>query len=127
MPDIKLGPQGNETTLPAINWDAGGQYELPTGYAKNVDKATMLDGKARVNIRPNHQKNFTLEWAQLTQAQVLVLRALAELNEPLRYQENRLDSTWRWVWVASLDVESLESTHVSTALYRVTMALEEAW
>jgi len=125
MPDIYLGPSGNETKLPAINWDAGGEYELPTGYAKSVDKSTQLDGSVRANIRTVHQKTFTLEWSQLTQAQTLILRALAELNEPLRYKDNRLDSDWRWVWVASLDVSSIESTHAGSARYRASLALEE--
>jgi hypothetical protein len=125
MPNIYLGPSGSETLLPDINWTAGGEYEMPTGYYKNVDKATMLDGSARVNIKTVHQKTFTLEWALLTQAQVLTLRGLAELNAPLRYQDNHLDATWRWVWVAGLDVVSLESTHAGSARYAVTLTLEE--
>lgn len=125
MPDIKLGPAGNETILPKINWAAGGDLELPVGYKKHVDKSTALDGSVRVNVRANHQKSFTLEWGLLTQAQVLALRTLAEIHEPMRFQNNWVDATWRWVWVASFDYEAIQSTFAATAYYRASMEIEE--
>lgn len=125
MPDIKLGPSGSETTLPDINWTAGGERNLPTSYPKNVDTAKMLDGSKRVNVRAKHQKSKELEWDQLTAAQVATLVGLAELNQLLRFQDNREDATWRWVYVASIDIDTIESTYAGTALFHVVMALEE--
>lgn len=125
MPDIKLGTAGAETTLPPINWIAGGELELPVGYAKNVDKVTTLNGQTRANFKSYTPKTFELSWDLLTAANIIVLRGLAELNEPLRFQNNWVDATWRWVYVVSFEYSSIQSTHASTAQYKASMSLEE--
>ncbi len=126
MPDIKLGPQGEETTLPPINWRAPGDRELPIGLKKNVETAGMLDGGKRALIKSKHQRTFELAWDLLVLSDVLTLRGLADLNQKLRYQDNRLDSTWRWVYVAGLDVNTIETTQAATPFFSVAMTLEEA-
>jgi len=111
--------------LPKLNWTAGGDRESPTGYTKNVEKAKMLDGTVRANFKAKSQKSFTLEWDLLPAADVLTLRGLAELNEPLRFQNNWLDATWRWVFVSRLDVDAIQSTFAASARFRAVMTLEE--
>jgi hypothetical protein len=61
----------------------------------------------------------------LTAAQVATLVGLAELDQVLHFQDNRIDATWRWVYVVSLDVETIESTYYATAYFHVVMSLEE--
>lgn len=125
MPDIKLGPSGSETTLPPINWLAGGELELPVGYTKNIDKATMLNGQVRVNFREYSPKVFELSWDLLTAANIIILRGLAELNEPLHFQNNWVDATWRWVYITAFEYQSIQSTHAATAQYKASLSLEE--
>lgn len=126
MPDIKLGLTGYEVTLPPVNWMSPGELELPVGLNKNLDRATMLDGSVRYNVREKHQRTFRLEWAMLTQAQLDEIRALVELNEPLRLSTNRPDADWVTVVVSRFEFASLESTHATgTSYYRVSLSLEE--
>jgi hypothetical protein len=125
MPDIYLGPSGSETLLPAINWIAPGELELQVEYKKNLDKSVQLDGSARVNFKSSSQKSWPLEWALLPAASILELIALAELNEPLRFQNNWIDSAWRWVYVAAFDYRAIQSTFATTAKYAASLTLEE--
>lgn len=125
MPDIKLGPSGTETTLPAINWISGSPPDLPVALKKNIDKATMLDGSVRVNIKTNHQRTFTISWAKLEEHQIEIIDDIVALNQALRYQNNWVDSTWRWVTVGSWDWSPLQSTFVSTPYFQATLTLEE--
>jgi hypothetical protein len=125
MPNIYLGPQGTETLLPDINWIAPGESELPVGYKPNLDKSEQLDGSVRVNFKAYSQKSYSLEWALLPAADVLTLIGLAERKEPLRFQNNWIDATWRWVYVASFDYLAIQSMFAATAKYRASMTLEE--
>lgn len=125
MPDIKLGPSGTETTLPAINWMAGGDLGLPIGYKKNVEKSMAINGKTVVNIKPNHQKTWVLDWEYLTASEILTIQGLAEQNAALHFQPNQVDATWYWVWVVSLEVDPIQSTHATTIHFRATLTLEE--
>lgn len=125
MPDVKLGPRGTETTLPALNWDAGGELETPIGYKPQTERAQMLDGSVRANFRTHSQKTFELSWALLPLADVLTLQGLADLREPLYFQNNWIDATWRWVWISAFDAQALQSTFAGTAKYSATMTLEE--
>lgn len=125
MPNIYLGPKGEETLLPPVNWMAGGELELPIGYAKNVDKVATLSGATRANFKTYTPKTFELSWDLLPAATITTLRGLAELNQKLSFQNNWLDATWRWVYVASLEVSSIQSTHAATAQYKAVLQLEE--
>jgi hypothetical protein len=122
---ILLGPSGSETTLPAVNWIAPGEKELPVGYKKNLDVTQMLDGSKRVNFRAYSQKSFSLEWDLLPAATILTLIGLAELNQVLRYQNNWVDATWRLVVVTGFEYQAIQSTFAGTAQYRAQMSLEE--
>lgn len=117
MADIYLGPSGSETLLPPVNWIQDSEPELPIGLKKNIEKQRALDGSLMVNISEVHLQDFSLEWAMLPLASVLILQGLAALNEPLRYQNNWVDSTWRWVVIENLDVTPIQSTFAGGAVY----------
>ena len=126
MGTIYLGQSGSEVTLQPINWRAGGDREIPTGLKKNVEKVTTLDGGTRGNFKSKSPRTWTLEWDILSLSNLQSLITLAALNELLRYQNNDVDSTWRWVWIVSLDWGGIGSTYAGTVAYHVTIELEEA-
>lgn len=125
MPNIYLGPSGTETLLPDINWMAPGDLELPVGYKKNIEKSNQLDGSVRVNFKSYSYKTYDLEWGLLSAASVLTLIGLAELKQVLRFQNNWVDATWRWVVITSFEYQAIQSTFAGTAQYRAQMSLEE--
>lgn len=123
MADIKLGLLGAEVTLPQVNAMIGSPPEMPVGYNKQLDRATMVDGTTRHNARTSTPRTFSLSWAQLTAANIAVLVTAAEYNVPLHYQNNWIDATWRWVRVTTLEITPV--VYVGTMMYRAQMELEE--
>jgi hypothetical protein len=124
--DIYLGLSGAEVTLPPINWQSGSAPSLPTDTQKNVEWATMSDGSTRANIKGKHPKKWTLGWYRLSAADLAIIVAICERNVRLHFQNNWLDSTWRWVVVESYPYEPIPSTFATGAkFWSLTLTLAE--
>ena len=123
MADIKLGLSGSEVTLPVVNSILGSPAEMPVGYNKQVDKATMLDGSTRFNNKSYSPRTFSLAWAMLTAAEIATIQALVDLNVKLHYQNNWYDATWRWVNIMSFKPGIV--VYLGTLMYSAALEMEE--
>jgi len=123
---IKLGRYGEEVQLPELRWSGGGGGELPIGWAKGVDRIVLLSGATRYLVRDVILRRWELRWDYLTDEELGVLKSVAELSEPLRFQINRDDEEWRWVVVIEFKYSSIETSRVyGDPRYRAEMVLEE--
>jgi len=122
MADIKLGLAGSEVTLP-VPCAPGGRVRMPVGRKKQADRATMSDGTTRFNSKSYHPKTFSHDWGRLSAAELAPLQTLDDLNVKLHYQNTWIDTTWRWVFIASFDFEPI--IYLGTVLFRASMTLEE--
>lgn len=124
MPDIKLGPEGSETTLPTIKWRAGSPPELPVTHNKQVETSVMSDGSIRVNFI-GIKKEFVYENANITKAELDVIEALVDLNQILRFQNNWEDATWYYVYVSAFSHKPYVETYTGTTKYACSLSLKE--
>ncbi len=123
---IKLGRVGEEVILPEINWLAGSEYELPIKVRKSIERVEMLDGSARFKIKDVVTRWWELGWDYLSEADLATIKAVAELNEVLKFQLNRDDETWRDVVVTEFSYSSVESSRaLGVPRYRASLTIEE--
>lgn len=124
---IRLGPLNQESTLPPPNWPAGQRPTFETGRGVHIERVDLDDGSVRHAFRTYAPRFWKLQWAELTAAQVLGIRNLAELNEPLRFQNRMESETWTWVIVEEFNpVPIAASFATGRPLYRATLELREA-
>lgn len=125
--EIYLGPTGSEVLLPPPNW-IGSPGDYPTSLKKNYASATMLGGKIRYDFKGHSQREWTLSWADLTQAQVDAMQTLADMRLSLRFW-NGLDVNPAWTTVAVREYAALPRLDTfrtgAVAKYEATMTLGE--
>jgi hypothetical protein len=124
--DIRLGPLGLESTLPALNWPSGSSPEMPVGTTAYIDSVPLASGEVRHNFRTSSPRKWAFEWARLSASDIRGLVNLAAYNEPLHYQNNWIGGTWHWAVVASFDFVPVTGTLTTgTPFYKATLKLEE--
>jgi len=125
MADIKLGPNGTETTLPQISWSAGSPPGMPVNHVKIMNSSTQSDGSMRVGIIAV-KREWTLTWHYLTDAEVATLAGLHALTVPLRFQNNWESSTWYSVAILSFKADPrLDSYHRAVHRNSAVMVIRE--
>jgi hypothetical protein len=126
MADIYLGLTDTVTNpLPAIRWTGGGDPGLPIEYGKQMDRATMLDGAQRFNLKSKHPRRWTLAWEMLTAAQKDAFVVLNEHNGALYFRNEWEDTTWRQVVMAGFEYEPSINLGPIGCRFRVSFSLEE--
>lgn len=124
MADVKLGPDGSETTLPVINWRAGSAPELPVTHHKQVEEAVMSDGSIRVAFF-GKKREWTITWGNLAKADLDIIEGLVDLNQVLKFQNNWEDATEYDVYVSAFSHNPIISTYVGTIKYACSLTLRE--
>jgi hypothetical protein len=126
MADIYLGlTESGAELLPPIRWTGGGAPEFGIDYTKQSDKASMLSGATRFNLRLHHPRRWRLEWEMLTAAELAALMVLHAHDEELAFQNNWEDATWREVVITSFDYAPFLKSGATGCRYSVSMTLEE--
>jgi len=125
MADIKLGPEGEEVTLPQIRWRGGSAPEIPTDYDLGVQIETMVDGSKRAAFF-EQKRIFSYEWSGLIKANKDIIEARANDKQQQRLQDNWESATWYNVVVTAFFYRKLASTyHTGTIKYACSLTLEE--
>jgi hypothetical protein len=112
--------------LPPIRWTNGSVPTLPIDYSKQVEKAGMLSGGQRFNIKSKHPRSWPLTWQMLTTAEFAVLAGLNALNRELYFQNNWEDATWHEVVITKFEPEAVLNLGPTTCRWNLSMRLEEA-
>ena len=125
MAVIKLGILGSEVTLPDIKYAPGAGVEIPTDCSKNISEEKMLDGSSSFIVDSIHPLSFTLEFDELTWAQIVTLRGICELNQELSFINEFTDSVAYPVVVLSWGfVPIAETTGQTAILFRFNLELK---
>jgi len=124
LADVKLGPEGSETTLPVINWRGTSPPELPVEHELQRDEAVMSDGSIRVNFI-GKKRIWTLPWGNLTKANLDIIEGLVDLNQVLRFQNNWEDATWYYVYISAFSHHPIVSTYTGTTKYGCSLTIRE--
>lgn len=124
MADIKLGISGSEVTLPIMQ-HLGGIPDESITFNKEIIKSVMSDGTPTYSVF-QIKREIHLEWGILTYAEFQVLEGLFELNQDLRYQDNRESATWYNVIMLSFtEIKRRSISSATNAWYGAGMVLGE--
>lgn len=126
MADIKLGPSGSQTTLPAVIWLDGSAPEIPANYDTLVEESRMLDGTVRFRIFDYAPGVWELRWDGVTWANVQTIVGVASLKQKLVYTNEYTDNTNHNVVVTAYGYSLKGDTAARTPLYIVSVSLKEA-
>ncbi len=124
MPDVKLGPVGQEITLPrpryrsSLNW--------PAAVERNIEEAQMSDGSYRYNFKTKERQVWTFVWDILTPAQLEDFEWLRRFKTTLHFQNTWDSETWYMVVIASYEREPLIDVPTDEVLFQVRLTLKEA-
>ena len=124
MSDIKLGPSGSQTTLPAICWPQGSPPSLSVDVPDPSDEATMLDGSVRYNQKTAAPRSWTLPWDGIVYADLTTLLGVAALRGVLLYTNDFTGDTANVVigpWGYSVKPETV----AATAKYTFSLTIKE--
>jgi len=126
MADIYLGLTATTTNpLPAIRWTGGGDPGLPIEYGKQMEKAGMLSGAQRFNLKSLHPRRWTLSWEMLTVTEKNRFVTLNGYNRALYYRNEWDATTWRQVVISGFEYEPALNLGPIGCRYRVSFTLEE--
>jgi hypothetical protein len=125
--EVWLGPSGSEVLLPPPSWLSDSPGEYPQEFKRNIESATMLDGRKRFNFYAYCLRAWTLSWAWLTLTDKNTIEAVATLKRSLRFSSGlTAQSSWRTVAVKKFGAYPILSTFPSGSMrYRVELELEE--
>lgn len=123
MADVLLGPSGGETTLPNVKF-IGSAPAWPVSTNKQAEKATMSDGSLRWAFFGT-LKVFEIGFGYLSNADLVILRNLNELNQVLRYKNEHEENVWYHVVIAGFSHEPERVDIRGMDRYITTMTLEE--
>lgn len=124
MADVKLGPEGSETTLPTLRWMGRDKPNLPVDSKKQISLKRMSDGSIRAAMY-QIKRTFSLYWGYVSFADLSVLKDLNVLNQTLRFQDNNEDDTWHNVVIAGFRHEPVDTSIRSLGYYKCSMTLKE--
>lgn len=123
MPEIRLGPAGQEIKLPAPRYRSA--LSWPIHIQRNIDRRVMADGSARYNFRPVELRRWPFIWDLLTRAELDDFLWLSRFKTKLRFQNTWDDETWYTVVMTTFDYEPLVDVHTDEVRYMVRLTLEE--
>ena len=123
--DVKLGPEGSETTLPKLEWLGGSPPSWSVSSNKQMEEAVMSD-KSRRYAFFGVKQEFGIGLAYLNKMWLDRMRALNALNQVLRFQNNNDDSIWHEVVIVSFRDEPERMDIRQLERYKVEMTLREA-
>ena len=113
----KLGPTGEEITLPSI------AIALPVTVRKKVDLAEMSDGSLMAAFFKEH-KAWELRFPKITKTELDALITLRSLNQILRWQNNDESATWYDVAITDFSYNT-KDYRSPTVYYFASMSLED--
>lgn len=125
MADIKLGPAGSQTTLPAIPMPDDAPVEVPYNQESSAEEDQMLDGSIRVNFKDYSPGEWTLTWDGVIEADADSIWAAAPLNQQLVYTNEYLDGADHNVYVKTRSRSLKSETVPTTPRYIVNLVLRE--
>jgi len=123
MSDIKLGPVGQEITLPRPRYRSGPSW--PVVVRASLEEAEMLDGSIKVNFKANEPRRWAFEWDVLTKAELDDFIWLSGFQTSLHFQSTWEDETWYTVAITNYEHEPLIDVHTDAVRYRVRIALKK--
>jgi len=123
MPDIKLGPIGQEITLPKPRYRSGPSW--PVVVRAGLEEAEMADGSIKVNFKTNEPRHWAFDWDVLTKAELDDFIWLSGIKARLHFQNTWEDETWYMVAITNYEHEPLIDVHTDDVRYRVRMALKQ--
>ena len=112
----KLGPSGEEVTLPKV------RVSLPVTVDKGVDRAEMSDGSTRWGFYKKY-RNWELTFPYLTRAELTALEVLHSFNQILKWQDTDVSETWYNVVITDF---SFNTEDPMAVYFYGSMTLEEA-
>ncbi len=124
MADVKLGPEGSETTLPVINWIGASPPRLPVTHILQRDEAEMSDGSLRVAFYGT-KREWTIDWGTIPKADLDTIEGVVALRQILRFQNGWEDSMWYYVYVSAWIHNPRVITYSSTTKYAASISIRE--
>lgn len=104
MADIYLGPTiSGAILLPPIRWGAGNTPGMPSEHSKTVNRASVLSGATRFDIRPKRVRRWQIGWEFLKDSDLATLVGLDELNRTLWLQNGWEGGGWRRVGISRFE------------------------
>lgn len=122
MPTIKLGPEGQELTLPNPRFRSAPGW--PITKERSIEEQQVLDGSYRYNFKEKERRVWQLEWDLLTRDQVSDFDWLASLQTELNFQNTWDDETWHTVVISSYQRQPIWEIP-GALLWQVSLTLKE--
>ncbi len=123
MPNVFLGPEGSETTLPHVA-AIGKISPWPVSSKKQFEKATMSDRSYSFAFFGT-KKVFKISFGFISTADLAVFIALNELNQVLRYKNEHEEDVWYDVVITDFTHEPERMDIRQLNRYKINMTLEE--
>lgn len=123
MPNVFLGPEGNETTLPHLKGiDSIDAWTVTTN--KQAEKTRVSDG-SYVWAFFGTKKVFQANLGFVSSDDLETLKALNELNQILHYKNEHEEDVWYDVVISAFSHEPEKMNIRQLERYKVRMTLEE--
>jgi hypothetical protein len=123
MPDIKLGPAGQELILPKPRYRSGPSW--PIAVERSIEEAEMSDGSFRYNFKSEERQVWSFEWDLLRRTQLEDFEWLRRFKTSLQFQNTWDNETWYTVVMTAYEREPLVDVHTDEVLFRVRLTLKE--
>lgn len=123
MANVYLGPTGNEL-LPTVRY-VGAAPDFPTTIYPQTEEAKMLDGSRRWAFFSGCEE-WGIGWGYLEADELNTLKALVELKQTLRFQNNFVDATVYDVVIVAFSYEPVFAGLRDFKHYRADMTLRQA-
>ena len=123
MPNVFLGPEGRETTLPHVSF-IGSIPSWLVSTKKQYEKATMSD-RSYMYAFFGTKKVFQIEQGFLSASDLAIQLALNALNQILRYKNEHEEDVWYEVVITNFSHEPVRMDLRQLERYKVSMTLEE--
>jgi hypothetical protein len=123
--NIYLGPTGNLSTLPQVNWIGTSPPGMPVVPHKQIEEAKMADGSSRFAFYKK-KRTFQLEWGALSKNQVNTIEGLYDENQTLVYRNEYDENANYSVVFTEFEYELLKPSYPAENLFRCRIVLQEA-
>jgi len=121
--DVKLGPEGAETTLPGLMW-IGNPPMWSVTTEKQTEEAVMSD-KSRRFAFFDEKREWSVGLGFLNKDNLDIMLALNALKQILRFQNNNEDNTWYYVVISQFSHEPERMDARQLERYKIEMILRE--